>query len=297
MAQKGKAMRKEADSAYRAIGVEPQPTGFGAEITGLDLSQPLPAPVLAEVRAAWARHAVVAFPDQPLSLDALEAFTLAMGGFGHDPFIKPMPGRPNVLELRREPDEKATNFGAGWHSDWSFQDRPPAATLLRSEVAPPVGGDTLFCDCARAYEALSSTMQEMLAPLQAIHSAARPYGAQGSFAKETAQRTMQIITSVEAEKTRTHPLVRTHPVTGRKALFISPVYTVGVEGLMGPESDALLGFLFKHMVQAEFIYRHHWKAGMLLMWDNRCTMHLAEGGYDGHLRLMHRTTVAGDAPV
>jgi taurine dioxygenase len=297
VAQEGKVMLKQADSAHRTIHVSPQPTGFGAEITGLDLSRPLAAPVLAEVKAAWARHAVVAFPDQPLSLDALEAFTLAMGGFGHDPFIKPMPGRPNVLELRREPDEKATNFGAGWHSDWSFQDRPPAATLLRSEVVPPVGGDTLFCDCARAYEALSPTMQRMLAPLQAIHSAARPYGTQGSFAKETAQRTMQIITSKEAEKTRTHPLVRTHPVTGRKALFVSPVYTVGVEGLTVPEADALLGFLFKHMVQDQFIYRHHWKAGMLLMWDNRCTMHFAEGGYDGHLRLMHRTTVAGDAPV
>jgi taurine dioxygenase len=140
-------------------------------------------------------------------------------------------------------------------------------------------------------------MKAMLAPLQAIHSAARPYGTQGSFAKETAARTMQIITSKEAEKTRTHPLVRTHPVTGRKALFISPVYTVGVEGLTGPESDGVLGLLFKHMLQDQFIYRHRWQAGMVLMWDNRCTMHLAEGGYDGHLRLMHRTTVAGDTPV
>src|SRR5581483_11996769 len=149
-----------------------------------------------------------------------EAFTLEMGAFGHDPFIKPMAGHPNVLELRREPDETATNFGAGWHSDWSFQDRPPAATILRSEVVPPVGGDTLFCDASRAYAALSPAMQAMLSPLQAIHSAARPYGTQGSFAKETAKRTMQIISSKDAETTRTHPLVRTHPVTGRKALFV-----------------------------------------------------------------------------
>jgi taurine dioxygenase len=290
-------MLQEADGAYRTITVNPQASGFGAEIIGADLSAPLPPDVLAEVKAAWARHGVVAFPGQPLSLDALEAFTLEMGAFGKDPFIKPMPGRPNVLELRREPDEKATNFGAGWHSDWSFQDQPPAATILRSEVTPPVGGDTLFCDCARAYEALSPTMRSMLAPLRAIHSAARPYGTQGSFAKETAARTMQIITSKEAEKTHTHPLVRTHPVTGRKALFISPVYTVGVEGLTGPEADAVLGLLFKHMVQDQFVYRHRWRAGMVLMWDNRCTMHLAEGGYDGHLRLMHRTTVAGDTPV
>jgi taurine dioxygenase len=289
-------MLKEADRAYRTIAVKPEPSGFGARIEGCDLSKPLAPDALAEVKAAWADHAVVAFPNQPLSLEALEAFTLQMGGFGQDPFVKPLEGHPNVLELRREPDEKATNFGAGWHSDWSFQDRPPAGTILRSEVIPPVGGDTLYCDCARAYEALSPGMRKLLAPLQAIHSAARPYGTQGSFAKETAKRTMQIISSKEAEKTHTHPLVRTHPVTGRKALFISPVYTVGIEGLTQAEADGILGLLFKHMVQAEFIYRHRWEAGMVLMWDNRCTMHLAEGGYDGHLRLMHRTTVAGDAP-
>jgi taurine dioxygenase len=202
-----------------------------------------------------------------------------------------------VLELRREPDEKATNFGAGWHSDWSFQEAPPAATLLRSEVVPPVGGDTLFCDCSAAYEALSPTMQAMLAPLQAVHSATRAYGTKGVFARETEQRTLQIITSAEADKSLTHPLVRTHPVTGRKALFISPVYTTGIEGLTVAESNAILGYLFQHMVQDQFIYRHKWRPGMLLMWDNRCTMHFAEGGYDGHLRLMHRTTVAGDVPV
>jgi taurine dioxygenase len=253
--------------------------------------------VLEEVRTAWARHAVVAFPDQPLTLDQLEAFTLQMGAFGDDPFIKPMPGHPNVLELRREPDEKATNFGAGWHSDWSFQPQPPAATLLHSEVVPPVGGDTLFCDCTRAYEALSPTMQAMLQPLQAVHSAGRAYGTKGVFAKETEKRTLQIIVSEEADKSLTHPLVRTHPVTGRKALFISPVYTVGIAGLEPAETQAILGFLFAHMIQDRFIYRHRWRPRMLLMWDNRCTMHLAEGGYDGHLRLMHRTTVAGDTPV
>jgi taurine dioxygenase len=290
-------MLKEAIRDYEAIRVAPQPSGFGAEITGVDLSHPLPASVLSEVKAAWAAHGVVAFPDQPLSLEALEAFTQQIGPFGEDPFVKPMPGHPNVLELRREPDEKATNFGAGWHSDWSFQPTPPAATLLRSEVIPPVGGDTLFCDASRAYAALSPAFQALLAPLKAIHSAARPYGTQGSFARETAKRTMQIISSRDAEKTHLHPLVRTHPVTGRKALFVSPVYTVGIEGMAQTEADAILGFLFKHLTQDPFIYRHHWQAGMLLMWDNRCTMHFAEGGYDGHLRLMHRTTVAGDAPV
>lgn len=279
------------------IAVTPQESGFGALITGLDLSKPLDGATLAAVRDAWARHGVVAFPDQPLTLEQLEAFTLEIGPFGVDPFIKPMDGHPNVLELRREPDEKATNFGAGWHSDWSFQKEPPAATLLRSEVTPPVGGDTLFADCTRAYEALSHAMKALLAPLRAVHSATRAYGTEGVFAKETEKRTMEIIVSPEADKTVSHPLVRTHPVTGRKALFVSPVYTVGIEGMTVKESYAILGFLFAHMTQEEFVYRHKWRQGMLLMWDNRCTVHFAEGGYDGHLRVMHRTTVAGDAPV
>src|SRR5512146_1594794 len=216
-------MLKEAESPYRTIRVAAQPSGFGAEIVGLDLTRPRSKEQLAEVKAAWARHGVVAFPDQPLNLDQLEAFALAMGPFGDDPFVKPMPGHPNVLELRREPDEKAVNFGAGWHSDWSFQPHPPA------------GGDTLYCDCSAAYEALTPAFQALLAPLKAIHSAARPYGTQGSFAKETAKRTMQIISSKEAEKTHLHPLVRPHPVTGRKALFVSPVYTVGIEGMTEAE--------------------------------------------------------------
>lgn len=289
-------MPDDVRSDYRTIEVRPTDTGFGAQVLGVDLSQPLAAPILAEVKAAWARHTVVSFPGQPLDLDQLEAFTLQMGPFGVDPFIAPMPGHPNVLELRREPDEKATNFGAGWHSDWSFQAEPPAATILRAEVTPPVGGDTLFADCARAYEDLSDNMKALLAPLRAVHSASRAYGTKGVFARETEARTMEIIVSAEADKSLTHPLVRTHPVTGRKALFVSPVYTVGVEGFTVKESQALLGFLFAHMTQDEYVFRHKWAPGTLLMWDNRCTVHIAEGGYDGHLRVMHRTTVAGDRP-
>jgi len=281
----------------RSIRVAAEPTGFGARISGPDLSQPLQEDVLAEVRQAWALHSVVCFPDQPLGLDALEAFTQQIGPFGKDPYIEPMPGRPNVLELRRQPDEKASNFGAGWHSDWSFLETPPAATLLRAQTIPPVGGDTLFVDASRAWDALSDAMKAVVAPLQAVHSARQSYGAKGVFARDTEARTMKIIVSEEADSSLTHPLVRTHPVTGRKALYISPVYTVGIEGFTPEESQALLGFLFAHLTREEFIYRHRWTEGDLLMWDNRCTMHFAEGGYDGHLRVMHRTTVQGEVPV
>jgi taurine dioxygenase len=283
--------------AYRHIEVKANETGFGAEIKGLDLSAPLAPQTLEEVKSAWAEHGVVFFPDQPLELEALERFTEEIGPFGHDPFIKPMADHPHVLELRREPDEKATNFGAGWHSDWSFQETPPAATLLHSKVVPAKGGDTLYADCARAYEALSPAMKELLAPLNAVHSAILPYSKKGIFAQEKEKRTMQIITSDEAEKTQAHPLVRTHPVTGRKALYVSPVYTVGIEGMSNEESQWLLGGLYQHMTKPEFIYRHKWRENMLVMWDNRSTLHFAEGGYDGYLRVMHRTTVAGEKPV
>ncbi|ABS62452.1 Taurine dioxygenase [Parvibaculum lavamentivorans DS-1] len=286
----------QAAAKPRSIHVKPNASGFGAEITGLDLSKPLPPDVLAEVHRAWADHAVVWFPDQPLTHDELEAFTLQIGPFGHDPFIAPMEGRPHILELRREPNEKARNFGAGWHSDWSFQEEPPAATILHSKVTPPVGGDTLYADCTRAYDALSDEMKKVLSGLTAVHSAALPYGTKGIFAQEKEQRTMKIIVSKEAEKTCPHPLVRTHPVTGRKALYVSPVYTVGIESMTHEESAAILGFLYTHMTKDEFVYRHKWRENMLTMWDNRCTLHFADGGYDGHLRVMHRTTVAGDVP-
>lgn len=290
-------MQMEAQSAYRTIKVRPQESGFGAEVTGADLSRPLPAAVLEEVRAAWARHAVLAFPDQPLTLDQLEAFTLQIGPFGDDPYVDPMPGHPNVLEVRREPGEKVAPFGGDWHSDWSFQIAPPAATILRSEVTPPAGGDTLFADGARAYDALSEDMKARLAPLRAVHSATRAYGPNGAYARELDSRSMPIVVSPEADKTCVHPLVRTHPVTGRKVLFVSPVYTVGIEGMAPDEADPLLAKLYRHMTEDCFVYRHVWKQGMLVIWDNRCTLHNALGGYDGHLRVMHRTTVAGEVPV
>ncbi|PCJ69451.1 MAG: taurine dioxygenase [Rhodobiaceae bacterium] len=282
---------------YETIEVTPHEAGFGAAVTGLDLSQALPEKTLEEVKLAWAEHGVVYFPDQPLTLDELEAYTLQFGVYGDDPFIKPMDDRPHILELRREPNETATNFGAGWHSDWSFQEAPPSATILHSEVTPPVGGDTLYADGARAYEDLTDEMKQRLEGLMAIHSAILPYGSNGLFAQETEKRTMKIISSTKAETTQLHPLVRTHPVTGKKALYVSPTYTIGIEGMDEADAQALLGELFAHMVDEKYVYRHKWRQDMLTMWDNRCCLHIAEGGYDGHLRVMHRTTVAGDVPV
>src|SRR5580658_4108557 len=206
------------------ITVRAEASGFGAEITGLDISKPLPPATLAAVKRAWADHSVVWFPDQKLDHDQLEAFTLQFGAFGHDPYVKPLEARPHILEVRREPDETKSVFGGAWHSDWSFQPTPPAATLLHAKVIPPVGGDTLYADGYRAYEALSPAMRGVLAGLRSVHSAARPYGPQGAYAREEPGRSMTILWSAEAEKTKSHPIVRTHPVSGRKALFVNPVY-------------------------------------------------------------------------
>ena len=248
-----------------SVTVTPRESGLGAAITDLDLSRPLADADLAAVKAAFAAGGVVWFPDQPLTHDQLEAFTLQFGDFGWDPYIAPLEDRPHLLEVRREPDEQSSIFGAAWHSDWSFQETPPAATILHAKQVPPVGGDTLYADGRAAWDALSPTFQALLLPLRAVHSAARPYGSQGFYAQETNRVGMKILPSVEAEKTFTHPLVRTHPVSGRKALFVNPVYTIGVEGMTQDESAALLGFLYKHMTGDAFVYRHSWAPNMLTM--------------------------------
>jgi taurine dioxygenase len=284
-----------ADAGQR-LTITPNERGFGAAVTGIDLARPLPPETLAAVKAAFLAHGVLWFPEQPLDHDQLEAFTLQLGPFGWDPYVAPLADRPHILEVRREPDEKASVFGGGWHSDWSFQETPPSATILHAKVVPPAGGDTLYADGVAAYEALSPAFRQMLAPLRTIHSATRPYGPGGYFANDENQRSMKILWSPEADKTQVHPLVRTLD-DGRRALFINPTYTLGIEGFAEAESAALLAFLYKHMMADDFIYRHAWSANMLTMWDNRRAMHNATGGYDGHQRIMHRTTVAGGRPV
>ena len=274
----------------------PTDAALGAVVTGLELAAITPAQA-AELEALIAEHKVLSFPDQPLSIEELEAFTGAMGEFGEDPFIEPMPGHPHVLELRREPDEKVSNFGAAWHSDWSFQHTPPAYTILHGAVVPPEGGDTLFCDCQAAWDDLDPAMQERLRGLRGIHSAILPYSPGGVYAQDQHQRAMKFRLSEEAEKTHTHPMVRVHPLSGRTGIYSNPVYTIGIEGMEPADASALLAELHAHMVQDKYVYRHRWAKDTLLMWDNRAVNHFADGGYDGHLRVMHRTTVKGEAPI
>lgn len=279
------------------LETEANPGGFGAEVHGLDLRAPLPRGAAEAIRAALAEHGVVWFRRQPLAHAELEAFSLALGPFGPNPFVHALPGHPNIVEVRRDPDERAVVFGGGWHSDWSFLPAPPAATLLHAKVVPPEGGDTLFCDTRRAWEALTPRFRELLLGLKGVHSAAGPYGSEGYFAKETGRTGMRIVTGPEADGSHVHPIAPRHPVSGRRALFVSPGYTVGIEGLAKEEGAAILGFLAAHMTAERFVHRHRWEPDMLVIWDNRAVLHCATGGYDGHLRLMHRTVIAGGVPA
>lgn len=277
--------------------ITPTEAPLGAVVTEIDLAAPLDGAAISGLEAAMAEHKVLSFPDQALTLEQLEAFTQQMGEFGADPFIEPMPGHPNVLELRREPDETVSNFGAGWHSDWSFQDTPPSYTILHGDVIPPVGGDTLFCDCQAAWDDLPEDVQEMLLQLNGVHSAILPYSLQGVYAQDADKRSMKFRLSAEAEEMRSHPLVRVHPVSGRLSIYASQVYTIGIEDMEFDEASEILNTLHEHLTQPQYIYRHKWAKDTLLMWDNRAVNHFAEGGYDGHLRVMHRTTVKGEVPV
>jgi taurine dioxygenase len=274
--------------------VEPSGQACGATVSGIDLKGDLSPALIGALRRAWLAHQVLAFPDQALD-DALERFTLALGTFGEDPFIAPLPGRAHVLEVRREADEQTALFAESWHSDWSFLDPPPAATLLQAHVIPPVGGDTLFADQYAAYDALADEMKARIDGLSAWHSAARGYAPDGLYGEsdKASGRSMSIRPSVEAKKKRLQPMVRMHPETGRRALFVNPGYTIAIDGMEDEEGWALLLELFRHQTEERFQYRHVWAPDMLVMWDNRCLLHRATGGYEGHRRVLHRTTVAG----
>lgn len=270
----------------------PQAAPCGAAVHGIDLRRPLDADTVARLRRAWLAHQVLAFPDQELSLEDLERIALHFGPYGADPFFGSVPGHPHIAQVRRDADEKTKIFAETWHSDWSFLPQPPQATLLYGNVIPPVGGDTLFANQYAAWEALSPAMQALLRDKQGIHSARRGYARDGMYGERDAGRSMAIRYGDDALATQTHPIARVHPETGRTALFVSPGYTIGIEGMADAQAQPLLMELFRHQVRDDFVYRHRWQPGMLLMWDNRCVIHAATGGYDGHARLLHRITLA-----
>ncbi|MBA4162030.1 MAG: TauD/TfdA family dioxygenase [Novosphingobium sp.] len=272
--------------------VEPSGQACGARVTGIDLKARLDPATAAELRAIWLEHHVLAFPGQHLGDDDLERFTLAMGGFGEDPFFAPIPGRQHIAAIRREADEQSPLFAENWHADWSFQKHPPAGTCLNAVDIPPLGGDTLFANQHMAWEALSAERQARYADLVAVHSAKLPYAPDGTYGAKDKGRSMDIRPSEAALAEQTHPLVPAHPETGRRGFYSTLGYIIGIEGMSQAEAVALLMELQQWQGDDRFVYRHKWEPGMLILWDNRSVLHRATGGYEGHRRELHRTTIA-----
>lgn len=275
--------------------VTPSGQACGATVTGVDLTAPLAADQVAAIRAAWLEHHVLSFPEQPMTDDDLERFSQYFGKFGDDPFIAPIEGRQHVIAVQRKADEQAPLFAETWHSDWSFQENPPAATCLFGITIPPVGGDTWFADQHKALQSLPEELRKKLEGKMAIHSAVGAYAPDGFYGEEdkASDRSMDIRPSVEARETQLHPFIRQHPETGELGLFSCLGYIVGFEGMTPEESMALLHEVLEYQGHEDVVYKHKWQENMLVMWDNRSVLHHATGGYDGHDRLLHRTTISG----
>lgn len=274
------------------LQVTPTQQACGATVRGVDLTAALTAKTVKEIRAAWLEHHVLIFPDQAMSDDDLERFTRYFGGFGDDPYIAPIPGREHVIAVQRDADETSSIFAETWHSDWSFQERPPAGTCLFGITIPPEGGDTLFADQHKALAAMPEELRSRLEGKLAIHSAKRGYARDGVLGEaDVAGRSMDIRPSDEANATQLHPIIREHPETGRLGLFGAFGYIIGVEGMSDDEANPLLVELYHWQSRPEFQLRHQWEPDMLVMWDNRSVLHTATSGYAGHDRLLHRTTI------
>ncbi len=278
-----------------AIKITPSGQACGATLTGVDLSQPLSDRVVSDIRTAWLEHHVLAFPDQNLTDDDLERFTLQFGPFGEDPFIAPIRGREHIIAVKREADETAPLFAENWHTDWSFQKHPPAGTCLYGIVIPPTGGDTLFANQHAALDAMPAELRAKLEGKMAIHSAKNAYAPDGTYGEKDTGRSMDIRPSAEAEATQLHPIIRKHPETARDGIYSCLGYIAGIEGMSQENALPLLMELYHWQSHDEFVYRHKWQPEMLVMWDNRSLLHRATGGYEGHARLLHRTTIGSRA--
>jgi taurine dioxygenase len=280
-----------------ALTITPSGQACGASVIGVDLSQPLSDSLVADIRAAWLEHHVLAFPGQKLDDDDLERFTLHFGPFGEDPFIASIRGREHIIAVQREAAETAPLFAENWHTDWSFQKHPPAGTCLYGITIPPIGGDTLYASQHAALDAMPAALRAKIEGRQAIHSAKNAYAPTGSYgdADQQTDRSMDIRPSNDAEATQLHPIIRRHPETGREGLYSCLGYIVGIEGMAQADALPLLTELYQWQTRDEFVYRHRWEPGMLVMWDNRSVLHRATGGYDGHARLLHRTTIGATA--
>jgi taurine dioxygenase len=281
----------------RPMTIRPVSPACGAEVAGVDLGDPSPE-VIRSLLAALAEHSVLFVRDQQLTPEQQVALTAHFGDVLRVPYIAHLAEHPDIIAVLKEADErKISTFGGTWHSDFSFLDTPPSLTLLYAIEVPDVGGDTLWSSQYAAFDALSPGMQRVLESLRAVQTG-WPHGTHGPGPNAAVSRSVVMTRNdPSADVEVVHPVVRVHPVTGRKALFVNPVYTQRFDGMTVDESKPLLQYLFDHATRAEFTCRVRWAPGTLAIWDNRALLHLAINDYDGSRRLLHRTTVAGERPV
>jgi taurine dioxygenase len=274
-----------------ALEIRPIAGAIGAELHGVDLSDDLSADTIAVIRQALLDHLVIFFRHQTLPPDRFLALSRRFGTPIEYPFVMGLEGFPEIITVAKLEHERS-NFGGIWHSDTTYLEQPPMGTLLVAREVPPVGGDTLFANQYLAYETLSPRMRAMLDGLRAVSSSAK---ADVTRTREDRIKSDGTATA-RAELSAEHPVVRTHPETGRKALYVNVAHTARFADVTEEESAGLLNFLFRHQIRPEFTCRFHWETGSVAFWDNRCAQHNPINDYHGYRRVMHRITLAGDTP-
>lgn len=274
-------------TSYERIQVEPIAGALGAEVSGVDLRKPLEPETITEIRRAWLEHQVLFYRDQPLTVDEHKAFARRFGELHVHPVLQQMAdqGHPEIVVL--ESDARRPYVADGWHSDVTFEREPPMGSILRAVAVPDAGGDTMWASTTAAYDALSEPMRRVLDGLRAVHS--------GAFFRRRATETQT--EALARNETTTHPVIRTHPETGRKGIFVNPTFTRAIDGMKPREGEALLGFLYEHVTRPEFSCRFRWRKDSIAMWDNRCTQHRVVADNLPAYRRMERVTLVGDRPV
>jgi len=261
----------------------------GAEILGVDLKS-LSADEIENIRQAYARHGVVFFRDQNLTPEEHIAFAKRWGQIDINKFFPHVPGYREIAHVSKEKEQK-TNIGGGWHTDHSYDEIPAMGSILVARTLPPSGGDTLFANMYAAYDALDDATKEEIADLKAVHSNGHVFGSKAYYNNEERKE----FANDDAVGKAVHPVVITHPLSGKKSLYVNPGFTVAFAGLTVEESKPLLYKLFAHAMKPEFHTRFQWRQGSIAFWDNRATWHFALNDYHGHERFMHRITIAGCA--
>ncbi len=274
-----------------AITVQKIAGAIGAEISGVDLARELSDETIAEIRRAWNEHVVIFFRDQNITSAQYLAFAERFGQPVEYPFIRGLDGFPVITPVIKLEHERI-NFGGMWHSDTTYLETPPMGTFLFARELPPQGGDTMFANQYLAYEALSDGLKRTVDALTGISSSAKADVSKSREDRVAQSPTARAHDVFEAE----HPVVRTHPETGRRALYINPGHTVRFKGWTEAESAPLLDYLHRHQVRPEFTCRFQWRPGSISLWDNRAAMHFPVNDYHGYRRVMHRITLQGDRP-